>query len=189
MDSTSISYYERVDNLLKNNLSTEAFKLWIKLKDKIPDIWDKPTSSTLKHHKKLDEGGRVPSILEHTYEMLYVADKICPLFNYKNKDVIFLSIILHDSFKYGLNGNNPHTINIHDKIIGDTIRDNKPLFLKILNENDVQLLEESTRFHSGKWSTDANNSFSFNDHNPEVFFLHILDMLSSRNLIKILEEK
>lgn len=182
-------YVDKIDSLLKKNLTSRGFELWLRLKERIPDIWNKPSSSTLKYHKKTDENGRVPSVSEHTFEMIYSADKIIDMFpNTVNRDVIFLSIILHDSFKYGINGNTPHTENRHDKIIGDTIRDNKKLFLKLLNENDVNLLEEITRFHSGKWSTDADNEFSFYSHKPEVLFIHTLDMLSSKNLIKIIQE-
>lgn len=182
-------FIEKIEIILKKNLSEKGFELWLKLKERIPNIWSKPTSSTLKYHKKNDENGRVPSVAEHSWEMLYAAEKIIDMFNKNvNKDVVFLSIILHDSFKYGLDGSTPHTENRHDKIIGDTIRDNKRLFLKLLSENDVSLLEEIVRFHSGRWSTDSSQNFSFDNHKPEVLFIHTLDMLSSKNLIKIIQE-
>jgi len=182
-------YVEKIDSLLRKNLSIRGFKLWEVIKEKIPDIWSRPTSSTGKYHKKIDEDNRTPSIAEHTYEIMYAADKIVDLLNGCNRDLIFLSIVLHDSFKYGLTGSNPHTENKHDRIIGDTVRDNKGIFLKIFNENEVVLLEEIVRFHSGRWSTDSNiKTFSFNNFNQEVMFLHILDMLSAKNVIKIVEE-
>ena len=47
-------------------------------------------------------------------------------------------------------------------------------------------MEEAIRFHSGQWSTDVpkNKPFSFKDYNPETLFIHILDMMSTADLIQ-----
>ena len=179
----------RIDSILQKNLSIKGFELWSKLKERIPDIWSRPSSSTMKYHKKDD--GRVPSISEHTLEMINAADKIISMFQNMNMnlDVIFLGLVLHDSFKYGLTGNNPHTDNTHDKIIGDTVRDNQKLFMKLLSESDTILLESIVRFHSGKWSTDAKKTnFEFKNYPHEVLFIHMLDMLSTKDVLKLKEE-
>jgi 23S rRNA maturation-related 3'-5' exoribonuclease YhaM len=176
---------EKIDSLLRKNLTIRGYELYTKLREKIPDIWSRPSSSTGKHHRKEDEGGRVPDQAEHIFEMLFAADRIIELFGKCNKDVIFLSIVMHDAFKYGKFGDNPHTEYKHDQIIGDTIKNSRNLFLKLLNEKEVVLLENMVRYHSGRWSTDAGKDFSFYEHEPEILFIHVLDMLSTKNVIKV----
>lgn len=182
----------KFENLLFDNMSPKGFEFWKKLESKIPDIWKRSTSSTRKYHKK--EDGSVPSIEEHTYEMLFAACKLLSVFEIESKtkeaDVILLAIILHDSAKYGKEDplSRIHTCNNHDHIIGDIILLSKNTFLKYFDSNEVLLLEEMCRFHSGRWSSDAPKDFSFKNLDPKTFFLHLLDMFSSRNLIKITKE-
>lgn len=182
------NYEEKIDKILEVEMSEDAFKFWKALKEKIPPIWERSSSATMKYHKKDD--GHVATIAEHVYEMTYACSKLMRMFEFepksKRSDLLYMAVVLHDAFKYGLK--NPEcarsTYNKHDKVIGDTILQNKNLFMKLFNENEVKLLEECVRYHSGKWSTDARNrNFSFNDVSPETFFIHILDMLSANNLI------
>ena len=63
-----MDYLEKMNRVLKRNMTDTGYSFWSAVVQKIPDIWNRPTSSTLKHHKKDD--GRVPSVAEHTYEML-----------------------------------------------------------------------------------------------------------------------
>jgi hypothetical protein len=102
-----------------------------------------------------------------------------------NKEVIFLSIILHDAYKYGLVKSCAHTESKHDQIIANIVKKNRNIFNQALNDRDCLLLEGAVRYHSGKWSTDANGKFSLNDFTPEILFLHTLDMMSAKDLIKI----
>ena len=64
-----MNYKDKVSELLEKNLTEKSFKLWTGINRILPDIWDKPSSSTGKYHKKLN--GDVPSIAEHVYHMLY----------------------------------------------------------------------------------------------------------------------
>lgn len=182
------TYLQKVNDILKKNISEKAFELWIGLNEKMSNrCWEKATSSTGKYHRK--EDGRVPSVIEHTYELLYVADKIISMFEGMfSKDIIFLSIALHDSFKYGFVKSCKHTEKKHDQIIGNMVKRNEKIFLQVFNQNDLILLEETTRFHTGKWSTDAPKDFNYSNYNPLVLFLSTLDMMSSKNLIKIVED-
>ena len=184
------NYEEMIDNILQEGMSETAFRFWKAMKEKIPPIWNRNSSATLKYHKKDD--GHVATIAEHVYEMTYLCSKLMRIFDCEPKskkaDLLFLAVVLHDAFKYGLKDPeySKNTYTKHDKVIGDTIVQNRNLFLKLFNEKDVDLLEECVRYHSGKWSTDAKNrQFSFNNLSPETFFIHILDMLSANNLTKI----
>jgi hypothetical protein len=183
-----IDYKEKIIELLEKNMTEKGFKLWKGIDNIAPDIWDKPTSSTGKYHKKMN--GEIPTCAEHTYHLLYAANKIMKLFNYKantpDGDKILFACVLHDSLKYGNLGTRKHTDNKHDKAAADMIASNKNTFLKILNENQFYDLEEMVRFHSGQWSTDVpkNKKFDFKDYIPETLMLHILDMMSTVDLIQ-----
>ena len=181
------SYMDKINEILKKNLSSKAFELWAKLNKKNSNpCWDKLTSSTKKYHRK--ENGEVLSVGGHTWEILYAADKIISMFEgIINKDVIFLSIILHDFHKYGLCKTCKFTESNHGQITADKIEDNRIFFLQILNENELSDLENAVRYHDGRWSASfKNKKIDKSFFTPEVLFLHTLDMMSSRNLIKVL---
>jgi hypothetical protein len=182
-----MSFKEKIDEILKEDLTENAFKLWIGINSQVPDIWKKPTSSTGKYHKK--DNGAVPSIGEHTFEMLHSAKKIISMFGAEKKsgylDSLMLSVALHDILKYGSNGTRKHTINDHDKLIADEILGNPKIFLKIMNEDEFNNLVDCLRFHSGRWSTDSNiKNFKFSDRCSEAMFIHMLDMLSTKDCLK-----
>jgi len=181
-------YIEKIDQILKKHLTENSFELWIAIRENISNkCWNKPTSSSGKYHKKEDQGGRVPSVSEHTFEMMYAADKIIPMFEGNlNKDIVFLSLALHDAYKYGLVKTCMSTEAKHDKIIADIIKNNQKTFSQALNERDTSILEEAVRRHMGKWGTDAPKDFSYEKYSPLVLFLSTLDMMSSKNLIKVL---
>lgn len=180
-------YKDKIVELLKINLTEKSFLLWSEIDRRLPDIWNKPTSSTGKHHKKLN--GEVPTQAEHVYQMLYASIKIIKLFKIelrtKDSDKILLAIVLHDSLKYGTLGTRLHTDTKHDKSAADMVASNRETFLKIFNEEQFNILESSVRFHSGQWSTDAKGiNFSFEKTYPEVFFIHMLDMMSTADLLQ-----
>jgi hypothetical protein len=184
-----MNYMEKSEVILKRNLSENAFGLWEVLKERNSNpCWEKSTSSTNKYHKKQD--GRVPSVIEHTYEMLYSADKIISMFEgIINKDVIFFSIILHDFYKYGLCKTCQWTEVKHGEITAEKIKSNKKAFLRVLSEDEFNILEDAVKYHDGRWSPVAiSNNFNRSFFTPELLFLHTLDMFSSRNLIKVIEE-
>jgi hypothetical protein len=101
-------------------------------------------------------------------------------------DSILMAIALHDCLKYGTNGFRKYTDTTHDKGVGDLLSSNKETFLKLFNEEEFYIMEEAARFHSGRWSTDVpkNKPFTFKDYNPETMFVHMLDMLSTHDLIQ-----
>lgn len=182
-----MDYEKRIEGLLKRNLTEKTFLLWLGINEKLPNIWKKYSASTMKYHKR--EDGSVPDIAEHTFEMLNAASKIIKMFSPSKKDLILLSIALHDALKYGVDGkgkNGKHTYTNHDNLIADLVEGNEKTFKKIFNDQEFKVLVESLRFHSGKWSTDVRdeNSFDFSNFSPEVLFLHTLDMLSTYDCLK-----
>lgn len=182
---------DKIDELLKDNMTDISFRMWNALKEKIPDIRHRPSSSSGKYHRR---NGSVLSIYDHTYEMLFSCVKLLSIFNVtpktKKADILLFSILIHDAFKYGID--NPfsaqYTYNAHDRLAANIINDNKSVFMRVFSEEEVSLLEQCLRYHSGHWSTDAGNGFTFTGMPAEVFFIHLLDMLSTNNLLDIGEQ-
>jgi len=182
-----MDYHRKIIDLLEENLTEASFKLWRGIDKLIPNCWDKPTSTTGKYHKKAN--GDVQKQGEHIYEMLYATSKIIKLFGHEvpsaETDKIFLAVAMHDTMKFGQFGTRKHTDNRHDKLGADMVASNKRTFNKIFTDEQFFVLEESMRFHSGRWSTDAKwSDFNWKDYNPETLFIHILDMLSTQDLLK-----
>jgi len=181
-------YKERITELLEKNMTEKGFKLWRGIDSILPDVWSKPTSSTKKYHKKLN--GDVPDIAEHVYHMIYTGIKLLKMFDIdpqtSDSDKILFALVLHDSIKYGNLGTRKYCDNTHDKEAADMISSNKDTFKKILSDDEFQILEEAVRFHSGQWSTDVpkNRKFNWQEYNPETLFVHMLDMLSTYDLIQ-----
>ena len=182
-----MNYEERIIKLLEGAMSERGFKLWNAMNNDLVNIWSRPSSSTGKYHKK--EDGGVPNIAEHTFEMLNAAEKLLKMFsiekNTPEADTILFAIALHDALKYGEKGDRPHTARDHDQMIGNLIKSSEGVFKKLLSDNQFNVLEESTRFHSGQWSTDAPKDFDFDKMKKETLLVHMLDMLSTANLLKI----
>jgi len=183
-----MDYREKIIELLKINMTEKSFKLWEGINKRLPDIWNKLTSSTGKYHKKLN--GEVPVQAEHVYQMLFSTVKIFRLFGIRSKttdvDKLLFAVALHDSLKYGTLGTRRYVDNGHDKNAADMVSENKEIFEKILTEEQFFVMEEAVRFHSGSWSTDVpkDKKFKFDDYNPETLFIHILDMMSTADLIQ-----
>ncbi len=188
-----MNYEIEIDKILKENMSERGYKLWIGIKTILPDAWNNPTSSTGKYHLK--EDGSVPTNAHHTFELLYSSIKLLPIFNIQKNtskaDMILFAISLHDTFKYGEFSSRKHTDSTHDKQIADVIIENKSTFLKLLSEEEFCIMEKMARYHAGRWATEIGdrNKFNFKDFPPEVLFIHILDMQSTNNLIKIIDQK
>ena len=183
-----MDYKKKVEDLLKEYMTEKSFKLWSGINSRLPDIWNNPTSSTGKYHKK--QNGDIPVQAEHVYHMLFATIKISRLFGIElkttNCDKLLFAVALHDSLKYGQLGTRKFTDSKHDKNAGDMVSENKETFEKILTTDQFFVMEEAIRFHSGQWSTDVpkNKTFKFNDYNPETLFIHILDMMSTADLIQ-----
>jgi len=183
-----MNYKVKLFEILEKNMTPKGFKLFSEICKIIPDSWNRPTASTLKYHKK--KNGEVQTTSEHTYDLVYSTTKISRMFNIKMKtpdaDKLLFAAALHDSLKYGQLGNRPHTDRYHDKNAADMVSQNKNTFEKIMTEEQFFVMEEAIRFHSGQWSTDVTSmgKFDFKDYNPETLFIHILDMLSTADLIQ-----
>jgi len=116
-------FTEKIRSLLRETMTQEGMGLLNNDIIQLPEIWDRPSSSTAKYHKR--EDGSVQTIAEHTYEMLEAAiiPHESPRFELlgipgsrikkegrkevKRQlrstaiDMVCASIVLHDTLKYG----------------------------------------------------------------------------------------
>lgn len=181
-------YQKAISELLERNLTKRSYKLWEELNSLFPNIWDLPTSSTGKYHKK--KNGRVPSCAEHVYSMLHATSKIMRMFNINKRtsegDVILLGVALHDALKYGKFGTQKHTNYSHDKMMGDVIVENEEILKELFTDDQIKCLELMIRFHSGRWSTDHTNTdeIDFSQFPQYVLFIHMLDMLDTADCLQ-----
>ena len=181
-------YQKAISELLKENLRERSYNLWKQLNSLFPNIWDFPTSSTGKYHKK--KGGRIPSCAEHVYGMLYATMKVMRMFNINKKssegDVLLLGVAWHDALKYGKYGTQKHTDYKHDKLMGDVIVENESTLKELFTDEQVKCMELMIRFHSGRWSTNHENTdeIDFTQFPHYVLFIHMLDMLETADCLR-----
>lgn len=182
-----IDYTKKLMELAESCLTKKGYKLLLFVEDKIPDIWDLPSSSTGKYHQKAD--GSVPSIAEHVYEMVFALSKTIKMLGDEiistKNDAILIATILHDSLKYGPTGKAKYTFRNHEKLMADFFADKKKVFLKHFSEDEFNIFIDCIRYHSGRWSSDVKDkkTFNFSDYRPEILIVHFLDMLSTNDCL------
>jgi hypothetical protein len=178
--------FQKIDDLAKQSLTPKGYKLFSFVNSKLPDIWNRSSSSSMKYHKKAD--GSIPTIAEHSFEMFQAAVKTIQMWGNetisKRNDAFLMAIILHDSLKYGPTGKNPHTTRNHDQQLANFFLSKKEIFLKHFNEEEFALFLSCIRFHSGRWSPDAKGipDVLYNLP-PEVIIVHFLDMVSTKDCL------
>lgn len=172
-----------IAKLIFENCLKDSYDYWDSMMDHLVDIWDKPTSSTGKYHRRAD--GTIPSIAEHTYEMLNAGLKVMRLLGFKSKssegDAFLIAIALHDGMKYGKDGTRQHTTSDRDKLMADFIHNSKT----VPDSINMHVMEKSIRYHSGRWSTNLKNEGDgINGLGHTEMLVHTLDMLSAADLLK-----
>ncbi|MBQ9019417.1 MAG: hypothetical protein IJ097_03830 [Bacilli bacterium] len=154
----------------------------------LPDYWFiEAASSTGKYHPEyaLGEGG----LLRHSkaamrigYELLSnpcIGDK----YNDKEKDLILISLLVHDGLKLGL-PKEKYTRFDHPILMANFITDN---YKEIgLDKNDAEFMSDVIKTHMGPWTTDYNgNEVLEKPKNKYQNFVHMCDFLASRKCILV----
>ncbi len=159
-----------------------------KMIELLPDyFFEVPASSTGKYHPEyaLGEGG----LLRHTkaavriaYELLNdpcIGDK----YTQDEKDLMIMSLILHDGLKSGLN-HEKYTRFDHPILIADYIMDNEEeLGLEI---EEIEFLCDAVKTHMGSWTTDYNGVEVLEKPKTKYQnFVHMCDYLASRKCLLV----
>lgn len=154
--------------------------------NKLPDyFFEVAASSTGKYHPEyaLGNGG----LLRHTkaatriaYELLQdpaIGDK----YTSKEKDLMFMGVILHDGLKHG-DPMEKYVKFEHPLLMANYIEKNKSeLFL---SDDEIDLVKSVISSHMGPWTTDYNgNEVLPKPKSKYQNFVHMCDYLASRKSI------
>jgi len=160
----------------------------IKLINLLPDyFFEIPASSTGKYHPQfaLGEGGSVrhtKAAVRFAYELLN-NNCIGNVFNEREKDLIIMSIIMHDGCKSGLT-KSEYTVANHPLIVSKLIKDNQDKLT--LNEEELNLLCSMIESHMGEFNKDyRGNSILPLPQNRYQKFVHMCDYLASKKFLDI----
>ena len=180
-----INYFKQELNYI---FDTRLRENAITLINLLPDyFFSIPASSTGKYHPQfaLGEGGLVrhtKAAVRFAYELLN-NNCIGNVFNEQEKDLIIISIIMHDGCKSGLT-KGEYTVANHPLIVSKLIKDNQNKLT--LNEEEINLLCSMIESHMGEFNKDyRGNSILPLPQNKYQKFVHMCDFLASKKFLNI----
>ena len=170
---------------IKNERIRKSAETLIEL---IPDyFFEVPASSTGKYHPSFsqNEGG----LLRHTKVATTIGKEVLSLeytnnlFTDDEKDILILSIMLHDTQKLG-NPKERYTRFDHPLLAADFIEENKEK--TELKEEEITLLKRVISSHMGQWNTsNYSNVVLPKPSDKYEFFVHMCDYLSSKKFLDV----
>lgn len=159
-----------------------------KMVEMLPDyFFEIPASSTGKYHPSfaLGEGG----LVRHTKVAVRLAhellenDCIGNVFNEDEKDMIIMSLIMHDGCKSGL-VKGQYTVANHPSIVVKLIKDNVANLT--LEESEVNLICGMIESHMGPFNKDyKGNTILPLPSNKYQKFVHMCDLLASKKFLDV----
>jgi hypothetical protein len=157
------------------------------IKDKrIRDNYEVPASSTGKYHPafSLGDGGLVRHVKVATRIAVELFNNnSLQNFNDTEKDLLLMSIILHDGLKSGLI-KSEYTKFDHPILMATFIKDNKSKLT--LNNDEIDFITKCIETHMGPWTTDYNgNEILRSPTSKYERFVHMCDYLSSRKFLNV----
>ncbi len=172
-------------NYINNADLKESLKLIV---DKLPDyFFYEAASSTGKYHPKyaLGDGG----LLRHSKAATKIGLELLnnPLIGSKysprEKDMLLLSLLVHDGLKRGLT-EEKYTRVDHPILMANFILDNYQTFK--LNLEDAKFISDVIKTHMGPYNTDFNGNVVLETpKNKYQSFVHMCDYLASRKCLEV----
>lgn len=172
-------------NYIKNADLKESLKLIV---DQLPDyFFYEAASSTGKYHPKyaLGDGG----LLRHSKAATKIGLELLnnPLIGSKysprEKDMLLLSLLVHDGLKRGLT-EEKYTRVDHPILMANFILDNYQTFK--LNLKDAKFISDVIKTHMGPYNTDFNGNVVLETpKNKYQSFVHMCDYLASRKCLEV----
>lgn len=159
-----------------------------KIVDLLPNYFFKvPASSTGKYHPKfsLDEGG----LVRHTKVAVRIAKELLDnnsighKFTNNEKDLLIISILIHDGLKHG-RIEEKYTRFDHPILIGEYIKENKDKLT--LTDEELDFIVSVISSHMGEWNTNSYSNIVLPiPINKYQRFVHMCDFLSSRKFLDV----
>lgn len=177
--------FEREISYIKNPNFKEDLKFLI---ENLPDyFFEIAASSTGKYHPSyaLGEGG----LLRHTkaavrigYELLsdpVIGDK----YTSDEKDLMLMSLLLHDGLKLGKEQNR-YTKFDHPILAAQFVEEHMDEIS--LSDEQIEFVGDCIKTHMGPWTTDYNgNEILEKPHTKYQNFVHMCDYLASRKCLEL----
>ena len=175
--NTEIKYIK--DERYKENLIT--------LLNMLPDyFYEVPAASTGKYHPKccLGTGGLVRHVKVATRIAIELFNNSSlQNFNAKEKDLLLISIILHDGLKSGIE-KSEYTKFDHPILMANFIREHKKDLT--LKDDEIEFISSAIETHMGPWTTDYNGNEVLRKPDTKYErFVHMCDYLASRKFLDV----
>lgn len=180
-----IDYFKTELRYIKNSRLYDNAKKMIEL---LPDyFFEIPASSTGKYHPSFSLGEA--GLVRHTkvavrfaYELLN-NECIGNVFNDDEKDMIVMSLIMHDGCKSGLT-HGQYTVANHPSIVANLIREHKEELT--LEDKEIDLICGMIESHMGPYNKDyKGNTILPLPANKYQKFVHMCDLLASKKFLDI----
>ena len=178
-------YFKRELNYIKNSKIRNSCKTMINL---LPDYFFMiPASSTGKYHPEFSLGDRglvrhVKAAVKLAYDLLAdpsIGDKYAS----DEKDLMIMTLILHDGLKSGLE-HNKYTQANHPTLIKNYIIENKDKLE--LTDSEIKFVCKAIESHMGPWNTDYQGVEILPIPKTKYEnFVHMCDYLASRKYLDI----
>lgn len=167
------------DSRLRDNL--------VILLNMLPDyFYEVPASSTGKYHPSfsLGDGGLVRhSKVAFKIGQVLLNNESVQNFNSKEKDLLLISILVHDGLKCGYT-KEEYTRFDHPILISNFIKENKNKFS--FSDDEIEFICSCVETHMGQWTTDYNgNEVLKRPISKYQRFVHMCDYLSSQKFLDV----
>ena len=178
-------YLKKELGYIKNERIKESARIMINL---LPDyFFSIPASSTGKYHPEFSLGDKglvrhVKAAVKIAYDLLNdpcIGDK----YTSDEKDLMIMTLILHDGLKSGLN-HSKYTLVEHPTLIKNYIIENKDKLE--LTDSEIEFVGRAIESHMGPWNTDFNGNIVLPVPKTKYEnFVHMCDYLASRKYLNI----
>ena len=179
-----VSYFNKEYSYIKDDKIREDLKYLV---NNLPDyFFEIEASSTGKYHPKFASGKN--GLVRHTKVAVRIAYELMSnpaITNFTNreKDLIILSLVLHDGIKCG-NPKERYMRFDHPLLASSFVKEHKDKLS--LSDDDIEFVSSVISTHMGNWNTDYNgNEVLPKPKNKYQRFVHMCDFLASRKIINV----
>lgn len=190
-EMSNMNIYENekweIFNPLFKHMSGDIKDFTIHMLKQVPEyFYEVPASSTGKYHPSyaLGDGG----LIRHTLGAGLIAielfrnDTIYGKFTDREKELMLSAIILHDTFKSGIE-KSKYTVAEHPILASNFVKETKQEFIA---KSEVQIIADCILSHMGQWNTDRSGREIMDKPKTQMqSFVHLCDYLASRKILEI----
>ena len=179
-----VDYFSKEYKYIKDEKIREDLKYLV---SNLPDyFFEIEASSTGKYHPKFASGKN--GLVRHTKVAVRIAYELMENpainnFTSREKDLIILSLTLHDGLKCG-NPKEKYTRFDHPLLAASFVREHKDKLS--ISEKEVEFVASVISTHMGNWNVDYNgNEVLPKPKDKYQRFVHMCDYLASRKVINV----